>query len=378
MAPEVYNAEDYDCRCDVWSLGIMLFEFLYGAPPWNSSKDIHDLFNNNILKKELVFPQKPMIKENTKDLIRKMLQKKLESRLNFEEVLNHAAFFEKKKTITESQINNLSQLSKSLTQNIELMNKYPLVENVYLNKKKTIEVEEEKNSPKVEVMSAFEDKNFKNDITKKDKDLLMAENYVGFYLNITRFLRKVVLDMQKNFVFFRSNKRNSFVFYLLCLNKLQLIILFKINRKLVKKKKNEFLTEEFYSCAKEKTELLQQIKENFEDSLKIYKQMIKEAHEYEKPEFINEVFDFQQNKELFFKVYKTEFRKLFEFLAEKYGKFPDDKKIVKLMVEIKICKSYEKIFEFFKFDKEYNNSDIFYEFYENLKDPEEFREFLMD
>lgn len=377
MAPEVYNAEDYDCKCDVWSLGIMLYEFLYGVLPWNSSKDIHDLFNNNILKKDLVFPPKPIIKESTKDLILKMLQKQHNKRLSFEEVLNHAAFFEKKKTITESQMSNLAQLSKSLTQNLELMNKYPLVENVYLNKKKTIEVEEVKNLKKADISNRSEENELKNAINK-DQDLLMAENYVGFYLNITRFLRKVIHDMQKNYIIFKSNKKNSLVFYLLCLNKLQLIILFKINRKLVKKKKNEFLTEEFYKCTKEKTDLLQQIKENFEDSLEIYRQMIKEAHESEKPEFINEDFDFQENKQMFLKTYKAEFRKLFEFLSEKYGEFPVDKKIVKLMVEIKICKSYEKIFEFFKFDKQYNNSDAFYEFYENLKDPEEFREFLTE
>lgn len=34
MAPEILKREPYDDRCDTWSLGIMLFEMIYGRLPF--------------------------------------------------------------------------------------------------------------------------------------------------------------------------------------------------------------------------------------------------------------------------------------------------------------------------------------------------------
>lgn len=34
MAPEVLNNLGYDCKCDVWSVGCMIFEMLEGRPPF--------------------------------------------------------------------------------------------------------------------------------------------------------------------------------------------------------------------------------------------------------------------------------------------------------------------------------------------------------
>merc|ERR1719329_68522 len=40
MAPEVLDAsEDYDSKCDVWALGVILFMMLTGSPPFNGRSE---------------------------------------------------------------------------------------------------------------------------------------------------------------------------------------------------------------------------------------------------------------------------------------------------------------------------------------------------
>ncbi len=34
MAPEVVKRQPYDCRVDIWSLGVLLYEMLHGESPF--------------------------------------------------------------------------------------------------------------------------------------------------------------------------------------------------------------------------------------------------------------------------------------------------------------------------------------------------------
>ena len=38
MAPEILKREPYDDRCDTWSLGVMLYEMVYGRLPFVANK----------------------------------------------------------------------------------------------------------------------------------------------------------------------------------------------------------------------------------------------------------------------------------------------------------------------------------------------------
>ncbi|SNX84477.1 related to CBK1 - Serine/threonine protein kinase involved in cell wall biosynthesis [Melanopsichium pennsylvanicum] len=76
MAPEVLRGLGYDQACDWWSLGVIVFEMLYGYPPF-VSKSRH-LTRQKILnwKQTLRFPPKPRISREGRDFISRLVCEK--------------------------------------------------------------------------------------------------------------------------------------------------------------------------------------------------------------------------------------------------------------------------------------------------------------
>lgn len=44
MAPEVLKRESYDTKCDTWSLGIMIYQMVYGKLPFDGRKNGGGIF----------------------------------------------------------------------------------------------------------------------------------------------------------------------------------------------------------------------------------------------------------------------------------------------------------------------------------------------
>jgi len=73
MAPEVLRGLGYDQSCDWWSLGVIVFEMLYGYPPF-VSKSRH-LTRQKILnwRQTLKFPPRPKVSRDGQDFISKLI-----------------------------------------------------------------------------------------------------------------------------------------------------------------------------------------------------------------------------------------------------------------------------------------------------------------
>ncbi|CAD8051650.1 unnamed protein product [Paramecium sonneborni] len=86
MSPQILKRTKYSSKCDVWSLGLILYEMLYGMTPWHSQNLVELM--NKLDSKPLSFPVHPQVSENTKKLIRGCLQINEEKRWSWEDLFN--------------------------------------------------------------------------------------------------------------------------------------------------------------------------------------------------------------------------------------------------------------------------------------------------
>ncbi|VVC90105.1 unnamed protein product [Leptidea sinapis] len=85
LPPEMIKREVYDVTVDQWCLGILLYEFLVGQPPFES--EAQDRTKERILALDLSYP--PFVSEGARDLISHLLQTTGKYRLSLDGVKKH-------------------------------------------------------------------------------------------------------------------------------------------------------------------------------------------------------------------------------------------------------------------------------------------------
>ena len=88
MAPQILNNENYNYKCDLWSVGIILYQLFFNKFPFTADTESALITQINDLGKSL----KKTEEKDLDDLIQKLLQKNEESRLTWEEYFNHQFF----------------------------------------------------------------------------------------------------------------------------------------------------------------------------------------------------------------------------------------------------------------------------------------------
>lgn len=85
LPPEMVEGREHDEQVDVWSLGILLFEFLVGTPPFEAEGNTATY--RRIARVDLRFPRG--VSEDAQDLIRKLLVKEPSARLRLKDLPKH-------------------------------------------------------------------------------------------------------------------------------------------------------------------------------------------------------------------------------------------------------------------------------------------------
>lgn len=85
LPPEMVQSHDHDYSVDLWLLGILCYEFLVGRPPFEESEK--SATYKRIVNVDLSIPS--FVDKDAADLIRRLLKKDAEQRMQLSEVENH-------------------------------------------------------------------------------------------------------------------------------------------------------------------------------------------------------------------------------------------------------------------------------------------------
>ena len=95
MAPEILKREEYNYKCDLWSIGIIIYRLIYDKSPYLGEKENElinniDIYGNALIKIE---------NKDLEDLVKKLLEKDPSKRIKWDEYFKHIFFKPKSKNI---------------------------------------------------------------------------------------------------------------------------------------------------------------------------------------------------------------------------------------------------------------------------------------
>lgn len=88
MAPEILLKHKYDARVDLWSVGVIMYECLFGKAPYSSSS-FKELAEKIKERRPIEIPKTPSVSDECKDLLVSLLKHDPEERITFENFFSH-------------------------------------------------------------------------------------------------------------------------------------------------------------------------------------------------------------------------------------------------------------------------------------------------
>ena len=114
MAPEILKGFPYSTKADIWSLGVLLFELLFGSCPYED-KTLAGLISQFDIK-QLTFPRDVNpISKSTETLLRRLLTIDPKQRIEWDDIMKYP-LFPQENTEVRSSMRNQQQPSQDETQ----------------------------------------------------------------------------------------------------------------------------------------------------------------------------------------------------------------------------------------------------------------------
>ena len=73
LSPEVLSGAGHAAPVDWWELGIFIYELVYGTTPFKANR--REQTFENIMNKQLAFPERPEVSQSLKDIVTKLLER---------------------------------------------------------------------------------------------------------------------------------------------------------------------------------------------------------------------------------------------------------------------------------------------------------------
>ena len=92
LSPEQIGSRFYNKKVDIWSIGVVTYELLFGISPFEDEivYSLKNNIHNPIL--ELVFPAEIPVSNEAKSFLVKTLEKNSNDRISIEETIQHPFF----------------------------------------------------------------------------------------------------------------------------------------------------------------------------------------------------------------------------------------------------------------------------------------------
>lgn len=88
MAPEMVCRRQYDARVDLWSVGVIMYEALFGRPPF-ASRSYAELEEKIRSDRPIELPAGGRVSRNCRDLLLRLLDRDPDTRITFAEFFTH-------------------------------------------------------------------------------------------------------------------------------------------------------------------------------------------------------------------------------------------------------------------------------------------------
>lgn len=98
LAPEIIQGKEHDDSVDLWCLGVLIFELLFGYAPFSpqsvdpSSYDYQPYLEKKILKVDYTIPKHVPVSKEAVDLIYRLLREKPKERMRIPDIVKHKWF----------------------------------------------------------------------------------------------------------------------------------------------------------------------------------------------------------------------------------------------------------------------------------------------